>query len=259
MCSYKGLRPTNEDTHTVIVNRNNNSDDINIYGIYDGHGGKFVSNYLKEHMPNYLTNIEFPCKKKTIKDIFRKIHKNLKNKYYSKSAETGSTCLNIIDFIYNKRRYLKIINVGDSRAIIAQDNLAIPLTKDHKPNTPEEKHRIEKAGGKIFMDDHGDWRVSDLSLSRAVGDLNAKHVISEPAINIHRVVKKDKFIVLACDGLWDVMTNQDVVDYIIENCYNIDTNKRLKKNINIAKLLGKKAIDLGSSDNISIIVVFLDY
>lgn len=261
LSSIKGKRPSNEDRHTVVVKRKDgdNSYDINIYGVYDGHGGSFVSKYLCELMPDYLSKLQYPVKKSIINKVFEKIEKNLKQQHPKKIAHTGSTCINVIDFLYKSSRYLKIINVGDSRGVICKKNLAIPLTKDHKPNSPEEKNRIEKNGGSIYQDIYGEWRVGDLSLSRAIGDHDTPLVISRPEVYLHRVTKNDSFFILACDGLWDVMSNQDAVDYVISNCYDIGTGKKIiKREKNIAKMLGERAIELGSTDNVTTIVVFLN-
>ena len=101
-----------------------------------------------------------------------------------------------------------MLNVGDSRAVLCNyKNFAVPLTVDHKPNLLKERKRIEKLGGKIKFDG-SDWRIKDLSLSRAFGDLDTfPYVTHKPDISKYSLNKKDKFIIFACDGLWDVMSN----------------------------------------------------
>ena len=122
---------------------------------------------------------------------------------------------------------------------------------------PEEKRRIEKMGGKIYFDD--DWRIKELSVSRAFGDISATpYVTHEPEIFRYRLDKNDKFFVLACDGMWDVLRNFEVVNYILLNCYDPVTNKRINKDKNISKALTELAIKKGSGDNVTAIVVFLD-
>jgi serine/threonine protein phosphatase PrpC len=118
-----------------------------------------------------------------------------------------------------------VSNAGDSRAVLAlksknpKQYTAQPLSTDHKPNLPGEKLRIEQAGG--FVSDN---RVKcNLSLSRAIGDHEFKSdkniksdmqmVICTPEISKAKV-EDAEFLIIACDGIWDCLTNQQAVDYI---------------------------------------------
>ncbi|KAL5703191.1 putative protein phosphatase 2C 33 [Ranunculus cassubicifolius] len=121
-------------------------------------------------------------------------------------------------------------NIGDSRAVMGtrdQDNalLALQLTVDLKPNLPEEAERIRKCRGRVFalQDEPEVCRVwlphSDspgLAMARAFGDFCLKDfgLISVPEITYRRLTEKDEFIVLATDGVWDVLSNKEVVDII---------------------------------------------
>ncbi|MEK7801575.1 MAG: PP2C family protein-serine/threonine phosphatase, partial [Pseudomonadota bacterium] len=135
-------------------------------------------------------------------------------------------------------------------------NVGIPLTKDHKPNWPEETARIKALNGQIVFDGC-DWRIKDLSVSRAFGDISAEpYVTCMPDIFRYKLTSEDKFMVVACDGLWDVLGTQDVTNYILETYYDISNGKRIGRNINVAKQLAKLAIDKGSTDNVTAIVVF---
>ena len=259
--SVIGKRKQNEDKHNVIVNvngENQNMSNINYYGIYDGHGGKFVSNFLYENLPQCFMNkkMKYPLKKEFVNKLYEHIEIILKNKYFNKSKETGSTCLIVTHHDVKNAPYLNILNSGDSRCILCRNNIAVSLTKDHKPNLPEEYHRIGTAGGEIVFDGY-DWRIGDLSVSRAFGDLNNKYVICNPDIYKYELNKSDKFIVLACDGLWDVADNQEVANYVLLKCYDKDIKKRINKHIDIAKELSDYALQKGSTDNLTIIVVFL--
>jgi serine/threonine protein phosphatase PrpC len=257
--SIKGLRPQNEDKHEIFLNANNkfvNLKNINLFAIFDGHGGKDVSKYIKDNLPKYFTNkkTQYPLQKNFVIDTYDKLQRELKG--YKFAHRAGSTSLVVIYFKYNGGNYLNVINSGDCRAIICHDNFAIPLTKDHKPFTAEERYRIEQLGGTIKWDGH-DWRVQDLSVSRSFGDTDtAPYVTHRPDLFRYKLNKNDKFIVLGCDGLWDVMSNDEVVNFILINCYDKAVQKRLNTNINIAKKLAEHALKKGSTDNISIIVVF---
>jgi len=235
---------------------------INFYGVYDGHGGKYVSEYLSENLPKYFLNKEtkFPLTKTYINYVYKNIQDDLNENHHSKALHCGSTCLVVMQYKSAKDNYhyIHILNTGDSRCVICRDNIGIPLTKDHKPHWPEERYRIEELGGKIYFDGD-DYRIKDLSVSRAFGDIDASpYVTCMPDSYRYKLEKNDKFLILACDGLWDKLSNQEVVNFILTETYDNTTTKRINKNINIAKKLGEYAIKCGSTDNITIIIVFFD-
>ncbi len=102
-------------------------------------------------------------------------------------------------------------------------------------------------GGKITKEVGDDWRIKSLSVSRSFGDLDTQPYVTHiPEIYKLRLNKKDKFLILACDGLWDVMSNQEVVNFILK-CID-------KKCKNISKELANYAINKGSMDNVSIVI-----
>ena len=282
--SLKGKRQNNEDFHDIIINldgSNNLLEPVNYYAVYDGHGGKFVSNFLHNVMPNIFTSKKptsiYPLKIKTIEKIYTKLQDMLKTQYTKYSTQAGSTCLIAVQNKIKDINYLTVMNTGDSRCILCRYDNGVnhsrDITKDHKPNSYEEKHRITSQGGNLTFDGV-DWRINDLSVSRAFGDITATHVTNTPDIYKIKLSLKeknsknyvyDKFFVLACDGLWDVLTSQDVVNFILERCYTIISitngnilDKRNSKMPDIAKELGKYAILKGSTDNITIVIVFLD-
>jgi len=260
--TIQGKRDSNEDQHITFENldgEEENKNNINLYAVFDGHGGKAVSKYLKDNLPLFFT-------KKFEKNIFAKPEKfsNYVNKVYDSIQENlkknhpraanycGSTaCVSIINK-EDKKKYLWMINVGDSRGVLCnKDGLAVQLSKDHKPNTPEERARIEQLGGGNFVKFDGvDWRVKDLSLSRAFGDLECTPYVSHlPQVYRYKISSEDNFLIKACDGLWDVLSNQDAVDFIL----NLK-NKNFKGNY--AKALCDHAFNKGSLDNITVIVNF---
>lgn len=119
-------------------------------------------------------------------------------------------------------------NAGDSRAVLCRDGRALELSHDHKPNLPSERARIVAAGGSVTQQ-KAEGRIvhrvnGALSLSRAIGDLTHKQntrirpenqaVTALPEM-VHAVrTPADEFIVIACDGIWDVKTSQEVVDFV---------------------------------------------
>jgi serine/threonine protein phosphatase PrpC len=264
--SQKGRRPSNEDGHTikVFLNPANNQGkyaDVNIYAIYDGHGGTFVSKYLQENLYKYFINkkLQYPLDKKYILNAYKKVQDELTNTNGNRARQCGSTCICVLHFKDTVgRTIIQVLNTGDSRSCLCRGSKAIRLTEDHKPNTLRERARITSLGGKIIYDGM-DYRIGNLSVSRAFGDNDTKpFVVETPDMFKYVLQNKDRFLVIACDGLWDVMTDQAVINFILKNCFDKNTN-RINKHINIARQLIDYAInDLKSTDNVSVIIVFFD-
>jgi len=159
-------------------------------------------------------------------------------------------------------------NAGDSRAVLCRAGQAVELSFDHKPASDIEKSRIEAAGG-YLEDTPGGARVNgNLNLSRAIGDLEYKKrqdlppeqqiICSTPDVLIKEISPDDEFLILACDGIWDVMTNQDAVDFV---------RPRLKEGMDLGQI-GTEMLDkcitpdpqqtqgLGT-DNMTVVIVKL--
>jgi len=257
-CSLQGKRPSQEDQHIHVLNLNGineNYNNINLFGVFDGHGGKKVSQYLKNSLPNFFLtkfdkNIYTKDKLFTeyVNQVYDFLQNNLKEKHPRAVEYCGSTACVCIQY----KNIFWVINVGDSRAVLCNfENEATQLSFDHKPNNPEEKKRIENLGGKITFDG-SDWRIKTLSLSRAFGDLDCCPFVTHlPHIYKYNLNLKDKFIIIACDGLWDVFTNKEAIDYIL-NLKSKDFNG------NYAKQLANYALEKGSYDNVTIIIYFLN-
>nr|GMD57611.1 protein phosphatase 2C 37-like [Ipomoea batatas] len=104
--------------------------------------------------------------------------------------------------------HIIVSNCGDSRAVLCRNGVAIPLSVDHKPDRPDELNRIEEAGGRVIYWD-GPRVLGVLAMSRAIGDNYLKpYVISEPEITITKRTAEDECLILASDGLWDVVSNE---------------------------------------------------
>jgi protein phosphatase 2C family protein 2/3 len=113
-------------------------------------------------------------------------------------------------------------NAGDSRAVLSKKGKVKDLSVDHKPDTPSEKRRIERANG--FVEEN---RVNGmLALSRSIGDFEYKTnsimkpedqiITALPDITIEKITNESDFIVCACDGIWDCMSSQDAVNYVVD-------------------------------------------
>jgi len=139
-----------------------------------------------------------------------------------------------------------VANVGDSRAVISKGGSASRVSYDHKPDDPIEENRIRKLGGFINEDN----RVNGvLALSRAFGDTALKgFVIAEPFLSSFRIGSDTEFLILACDGVWDVLSDQDAVDLVASHIHQHGPERS-------AGLLRDYAFMYGSMDNISALVI----
>lgn len=128
---------------------------------------------------------------------------------------TAVTGLIVNDYIY-------VANAGDSRAVLSVNGYAKPMSFDHKPTNVNEEARINRAGSYVELS-----RVNGkLALSRAIGDFSFKerwgeiaphdHAVTAHPDVIERQISKDEdeFLVLACDGIWDCMTSQQVIEFV---------------------------------------------
>lgn len=164
----------------------------------------------------------------------------------NRSYSDGTTAL--VAVVHGKR--ILVANAGDSRGMIVQKGgKAKAMSYDHKPNRADEEQRIRNLGGEIIH--YGRWRVQGiLAISRAIGDVALQPLITcEPEIIEKDISSEDEYLVLASDGVWDVLTN-DQVAKIVGRCSSADF-------VNVAKDLCSEALLSGSSDNVTAVVVDL--
>ncbi len=250
-----------EDRHTV-----KNQEGLHFFGVYDGHGGSGAAEYTATHLAENFFKAQGETIGERLDHAFLKTDKNfLEDPKFTGDGSGTTAVVAVIDSYTNK---IVIANCGDSRGILTYkyNEKAVGTTQDHKPNLPEERERIAKAGGFVY-----DGRVNgNLAVSRAIGDRGLKKsgVISTPD-TYEGLVCKDNILVLACDGLWDVMTNEEVVAFVHEQFNKEEIQKRvveyreevkfLEGNNRRAKLIAEslvgKAYEKGSRDNISVLIV----
>ncbi|CAD5233928.1 unnamed protein product [Bursaphelenchus xylophilus] len=221
----RGERKQMEDRmsylHDLIKNRT-------FFSIYDGHGGSYVADYLErkfnKNVNDAISNEEdrmnvehLDCLSmgQVIKETSLKLDNELVKRRFKQACNTGST---LISALITQNRYLTIINVGDSRAVGCdlQGNCVV-LSTDHKADNPEERERVEKAGG--FIEYYGVHRVQGvLAVSRAFGDSSLKrggYINAQPDIQTIDLAERPlRYIILATDGFWDVCTNLEAVNEV---------------------------------------------
>uniref|UniRef100_A0A0D3GHC1 protein-serine/threonine phosphatase n=1 Tax=Oryza barthii TaxID=65489 RepID=A0A0D3GHC1_9ORYZ len=210
--SFKGRRPSMEDRFSIKMTTINEQT-VSLFGVFDGHGGSLAAEYLKEHLFENLVNHPELLRdtKLAISQTFLKTDADFLESVSSNPfRDDGSTAVTAI-LVGN---HLYVGNVGDSRVVALKAGKAVPLSEDHKPNRKDEQKRIEDAGGIVVFDDT--WRVNGLlAMSRAFGNRALKHYVkAEPDIQEKVVDESLEYLILATDGLWDVMRNEDAVSLL---------------------------------------------
>ncbi|KAJ3692173.1 hypothetical protein LUZ60_012523 [Juncus effusus] len=242
LVSFRGGRPSMEDYYDVKITKIDGQR-VNLFGVFDGHGGHRAAQYLKEHLfENLLNHPKFMTDTKlAIRETYIKTDSDFLNSEISAYRDDGSTASTAV-LVGNQ---LYVANVGDSRTVISKQGKAIALSEDHKPNRIDERQRIEEAGGFIMW--AGTWRVGGvLAMSRAFGNRMLKpYVVAEPDIQEEVIDEEFDLLVLATDGIWDVVPNEDVV--------SLARDEELPQSA--ARELGRTAFSEGSTDNITCIVI----
>ena len=253
-----------------------NKKDYVYLGVCDGHGveGHHVSNFICENLPIEMCerlrfmNLEQDKENESSKFLSEILRKAIKNAFVSSNDKliyqhkinslfSGTTCVSVI---YTPTKLI-LAHIGDSRAVLGKyDNKtnkwsALPLTRDHKPTELDEKERIIKNEGRVqpFYEDgepYGPMRVwvkdddyPGLAMTRSFGDRMAATVgvISEPEIKEYDLSEDDKFLIIASDGIWEFISNEECVNLIkdfylqgdgnrcINNLYELSRSKWLKE------------------------------
>ncbi|KAG0496904.1 hypothetical protein HPP92_001595 [Vanilla planifolia] len=217
--------------------------ELGLFAIFDGHLGHDVPDYLQSHLfenilkqPNFWTDTE---------SAIRKAYEVTDNNILEKAKQLGKGGSTAVTAILIDGWKLIVANVGDSRAVICKNGVAKQLSIDHEPN--RERCYIEKKGGFVSNIPGDVPRVDgQLAVARAFGDRSLKvHLSSVPDVKVELVDDKTEFLILASDGLWKVMSNQQVVDAIRE----------INDPQVAAKHLTQEALIRKSKDDISCIVV----
>ncbi|KAI9118298.1 hypothetical protein K1719_010630 [Acacia pycnantha] len=240
--SSPGKRSSMEDFYETRID-GVDGEIVGLFGVFDGHGGARAAEYVKQNLfSNLITHPKFISDTKSaIADAYNHTDSEFLKSENTQNRDAGSTASTAI--LVGDR--LLVANVGDSRAVICRGGNAIAVSRDHKPDQTDERQRIEDAGGFVMW--AGTWRVGGvLAVSRAFGDrLLKQYVVADPEIQEEKVDSSLEFLILASDGLWDVVSNEEAVAMI----------KPIADAEEAAKRLMNEAYQRGSSDNITCVVV----
>lgn len=251
---------------------------IHFFGVFDGHGGADAAHHCKETMHERLKEaILSTCVKNSDVEDLLNPNKLCSSEAFSRAlAEAfrvtdedfakmggeseelslvGTTA--VVTLLSSQSMYLA--NAGDSRAVLYRDGVALALTDDHKAAREDETARVEAAGGQILF-----WNgvrvMGLLAVSRAIGDHSLRpYVIADPEVTVVNRHPLDELLVMASDGLWDVISNQEACT-LAKKCL-LRARQKGSSRENAARVaatvLTRAAVDRGSRDNVTVLVIDL--
>ncbi|MBZ3884244.1 Integrin-linked kinase-associated serine/threonine phosphatase 2C [Sciurus carolinensis] len=274
----KGEREEMQDAHVIL---NDITEEcrppsslitrVSYFAVFDGHGGirasKFAAQNLHQNLIRKFPKGDVISVERTVKRCLLDTFKHTDEEFLKQASSqkpawkdgSTATCVLAVD------NTLYIANLGDSRAILcryneeSQRHAALSLSKEHNPTQYEERMRIQKAGGNVR-----DGRVLGvLEVSRSIGDGQYKRcgVTSVPDIRRCQLTPNDRFILLACDGLFKVFTPEEAVNFILSCLEDEKIQTREGKPAIDARYeaacnrLANKAVQRGSADNVTVMVV----
>ncbi|XP_038898686.1 probable protein phosphatase 2C 39 [Benincasa hispida] len=217
--------------------------ELGLFAIFDGHLSNTIPDYLQSHLfSNIINEPDFWTDPK---NAVRKAYEETDAYILEKAVDFSHGGSTAVTAILIDCKTLVVGNVGDSRAVICCNGKARQLSIDHEPST--ERKSIEDRGGFVSNFPGDVPRVDgQLAVARAFGDRSLKkHLSSEPYVVVETIDDETEFVILASDGLWKVMTNEDAVESI----------RHIKDAHAAAKHLTEEALKRKSKDDISCIVV----
>ena len=233
---------------------------LSFFGVYDGHGGRGAVDYIEATLHKDVIRELKRIRTDSDEAITRAVHKAYLATDSSMVAavhdDSGSTVVTaLIRVTPDGERKLYVGNAGDARAVLCQESitgygvLAKRLSYDHKACDKGEAERVRRSGGFVSMGRADVARVNGtLAIARALGDHSMKRqVIPDPYQTATTVRADSKFLIVACDGLWDVMEDDQAVRLV----YGMDSAQHM------AQRLVDEAMRRGTTDNVTVMVVIL--
>ncbi|XP_068660856.1 probable protein phosphatase 2C 74 [Aristolochia californica] len=245
LASRKGRKRIMEDGYGVITNISGDSKQA-FFGVYDGHGGRAAVDHVVDNLgSNILRALQQPNgNKDQTKMAVREGYLTTDKEFLAQGLGSGACAATLLI----KGGEVMVANAGDCRVVLSRKGVAYALTTDHRPDREDERIRIENSGG--YVNSHnGVWRVhGSLAISRAIGDSHMKDwIISEPEISTIDLGSDCEFLILASDGLWDKVSNQEAVEVVLRHKYSVEACKKLID----------MACSRGNKDDITVMVVDL--
>ncbi|KAJ4971969.1 hypothetical protein NE237_005068 [Protea cynaroides] len=230
------------------------------YGVFDGHGGPEAAAYVKKNAIRFFfEDTDFLQLSEVADDVpLEEVENSIRNAFLladlaladdcTVSSSSGTTALTALVL----GRLLLVANAGDCRAVLCRKGEAIDMSQDHKPIYPSERRRVEELGG--FVDDG--YLNGVISVTRALGDWDMKlprgspsPLIAEPEFQQVVLTEDDEFLIIGCDGIWDVMSSEHAVSVVRRGLRRHDDPEQG------ARDLVMEALRLNTFDNLTVIVV----
>ncbi|CAH1438763.1 unnamed protein product [Lactuca virosa] len=245
----RGKRGAMEDRYSAVVDLQGDTKQA-FFGVFDGHGGEKAAEFSAKHLhSNIISKIANRCEYE-IAEAVREGYLATDSEFLKEDINGGTCCVTALI----RKGNLIVSNAGDCRAVMSRGGVAEALTVDHKPSRNDEKDRIESMGGYVDCR-NGVWRIQgSLAVSRGIGDKHLKKwVISEPETKILQITHECEFLILASDGIWDTVSNQEAVDIIRPFCVGIEKSDLFSA---CKKLVGLST-SRGSYDDMSVMIIRL--
>lgn len=247
----RGRRGQMEDRYSAVVGLEGDSKQA-FFGVFDGHGGNKAAEFASKNMEKHVMDEVRKESGEGIEEAVKKGYLATDAAFLKEENGGGACCATAL--IRNGE--LVVSNAGDCRVVMSRGGVAEALTVDHRPSRNDEKERIEKLGGYVDFC-HGVWRIQgSLAVSRGIGDRTLKQwVISEPETKVLSIKPDCEFLILASDGLWDKVNNQEAVDVVRDFCVGNDKRDTFAACRKLAQLSATR----GSTDDISVMVIPLPH
>eukprot|EP00188_Purpureofilum_apyrenoidigerum_P001952 Plantae.Rhodophyta-Purpureofilum_apyrenoidigerum.ctg21305.p1 GENE.Plantae.Rhodophyta-Purpureofilum_apyrenoidigerum.ctg21305~~Plantae.Rhodophyta-Purpureofilum_apyrenoidigerum.ctg21305.p1 ORF type:complete len:472 (-),score=62.83 Plantae.Rhodophyta-Purpureofilum_apyrenoidigerum.ctg21305:237-1652(-) len=224
--------------------------DVHVVGVYDGHGGDGCVRYVKEYLiPAMIRRWYAP--ESTQESCLIHAYEDLDAAFlrgYPDTEQSGCTALTLLF----AGREIFVANAGDCRAVLCRGGKAVLMSDDQTAQVQSEKVRVEARGGKVeYIENVGQWRVNgEIAVTRSIGDRRLKPALSPtPEVKKFTITDEDEFIVMATDGLWDVISPEEAV-------HMVQTTVRMPE-MGAKRLAMKALIERQSQDNITVVVINL--
>ncbi|EFA75202.1 protein phosphatase 2C [Heterostelium album PN500] len=263
MAEMMGRRPSMEDAFTIRGNFSSSSsslssssssssnDNQDLIALFDGHAGAMAATYSCKWFPQIVRTLieKYPSLPplQWLKQAYSEVSLHFKsyvNNEHQELKYCGATAAAVL--IENNHYYVS--NIGDTRVVLCRNGQAKRLSFDHKPNDPSEEERIRKLGGYVISNQHTARVNGTLAVSRSIGDFYMEpFVVPDPYLSITEAHPDDQYLIVACDGIWDEITDQTACDIILNSKSLKDAAYRLKD----------FAYFKGSDDNITVIIIDL--
>ena len=251
----QGPRSSMEDRHSVLPNFagevNGLKDPLSFVGVYDGHGGVKAAEFCRDKLPEYVGR--YIAAGKGIEEALKLAFQMLDREFLNIARKGGLKSGAVLTVCVFAGQRVVVASAGDCRAVLCRAGGAKVLTTDHTPQLLSEKLRIEEEGGTIEFG----YLNGALAVSRAVGDLDpitqekTKGLSATPDVSTHVLSDQDDFLILACDGVWDVLQSHVAVSLARRS---LAADHDVEKT---SEMLVKQALRRGSEDNCTAVVVCL--